>query len=303
MERIYFELAEIQGFVAVAEKLNFKAAAESVFISQPALSRRIDKLETLVGARLLERTTRHVALTEAGERFLEHARAALEELHLGVQGVSESTIRRRSVITIACVPSVAVSLLPEALRQFSDTYPDTRIRLIDEGAQEVLAAVLSGAADFGINFIGTQEPEIEFRAIYSEEYRLAVREDHPLARAESVNWESIAGERLISVAKSSGNRTLMDNALGRLERRPVVFHEATHVAGALGLVEAGLGVAAIPGLALPAGRLPGVRSIRLCNPTISRTLGLISKKGLRLQPAARALYEQMLGASNVGTQD
>ncbi len=303
MERIYFELAEIQGFVAVAEKLNFKAAADSVFISQPALSRRIDKLETLVGARLLERTTRHVALTEAGARFLEHARAALEELHLGMLGVSESTIRRRSVITIACVPSVAVSLLPEALKQFSDTHPDTRIRLIDEGAQEVLAAVLSGAADFGINFIGTQEPEIEFRAIYSEEYRLAVREDHPLAQAESASWESIADERLISVAKSSGNRTLMDNALGKLERRPVVFHEASHVAGALGLVEAGLGVAAIPGLALPAGRLPGVRSIRLRNPTVSRTLGLISKKGLRLQPAARALYEQLLRASNVGTPD
>lgn len=300
MERIFFELAEVQAFIAVADKLNFKAAADSVFISQPALSRRIDKLETQIGARLLERTTRHVALTEAGQRFLEHARAALEELQLGVQGVTESTVRRRSVITVACVPSVAFTLLPMALKEFSNGHPDTRIRLIDEGAQEVLASVLSGAADFGINFIGTQEPEIEFRAIYSEEYRLAVRDDHPLADAETVSWEQIANERFISVAKTSGNRTLMDNALGKLAKRPVAFHEAKHVAGALGLVEAGLGIAAIPALALPASAHPRVRSLRLCDPTISRTLGLITKKGQRLQAAASALYEQLLSASEVG---
>ncbi|RIX46223.1 MAG: LysR family transcriptional regulator [Rhodocyclales bacterium GT-UBC] len=296
MERISFELAEIQGFVAVAEKLNFKAAADAVFISQPALSRRIDKLEMQVGARLLERTTRHVALTEAGQRFLEHARAALEELQLGLQDISESTTRRRSVVTLACVPSVAANLLPHVLKRFAERFPDTRIRLIDEGAQEVLNSVLSGTADFGINFIGTQEPDIEFKAIHSEEYRLAVRDDHPLAQRETVSWESIADERLISVAKNSGNRSLMDNALARLNRRPVVFHEANHVAGALGLVEAGLGIAAIPGLALPATAHPRIRSIRLCEPTISRTLGLISKKGLRLQSAASALYAEFLNS-------
>ena len=303
MGRIFFELAEVQGFIAVAEKLNFKAAADSVFISQPALSRRIDKLEMQIGARLLERTTRHVALTEAGKRFLDHARAALEELELGVQGVAESTVRRRSVVTVACVPSVAFTLLPLALKQFSDRYPDTRICLIDEGAQGVLASVLSGAADFGINFIGSQEPDIEFRGIYSEEYRLAVRDDHPLAEAESVTWEQIAHERFISVAKSSGNRTLMDNALGKLSQRPVTFHEANHIAGALGLVEAGLGIAAIPGLALPASAHPRVRSVRLCDPTISRTLGLITKKGQRLQSAASALYEQLLNSSEAGQQN
>ena len=299
MERISFGLAEIQGFVAVAEKLNFKAAADALFVSQPALSRRIDKLEGQLGARLFERTTRHVALTEAGARFLEHARAALEELHFGIHGVSESRIRRSSLVTVACVPSVAVNLLPRALEQFSRAYPDTRIRLIDEGAQEVLASVISGVADFGINFIGAQEAEIEFRAIQSEEYRLAVAANHPLAGQESVNWEELADERFIAVAKSSGNRVLMDNALGSLARRPVVFHEASHVAGALGLVAAGLGVAAIPGLALPSTAHPDVHSLRLDKPTISRTLGLIAKKGVRLQTAAKALYEQLLSAGKI----
>jgi DNA-binding transcriptional LysR family regulator len=290
MERIAFDLAEIQAFVAVAEKLNFKAAADSVFISQPAFSRRIDKLETLLGTRLLERTTRHVALTEAGTQFLEHARAALEELNMGVQGISESVSRRRSLVTIAAVPSVANNLLPRILKLFAETHPNTRVRIIDEGANEVLAAVSSGGADFGLNFIGTQEPELEFEAIYTENYRLAVRKDHPLATKAALDWEEIASERFIAVAKSSGNRYLMDNALAKVGRRPVPSYEANHVSGALGLVEAGLGVAAVPDLALIGGAYPNLVGIPLENPAVTRTLGLIRLKGTRLQPAADFLY-------------
>jgi DNA-binding transcriptional LysR family regulator len=290
VERINFDLAEIQAFIAVADKLNFKAAADSVFISQPAFSRRIDKLETLLGARLLERTTRHVALTEAGEKFLEHARAALDELNIGVQGISESVSRRRSLVTVAAVPSVANNLLPRILQLFAETHPETRVRIIDEGANEVLAAVSSGRADFGLNFIGTQEPELEFEAIYTENYRLAVRKDHALAMKAAVTWDEIADERFITVAKSSGNRYLMDNALAKVARRPVPTYEANHVSGALGLVEAGLGVAAVPDLALIGGAYPSLVSIPLENPAVTRTLGLIRQKGSRLLPAADFLY-------------
>lgn len=294
MDCINFEIGEIEAFIAVAEKLNFKAAADSVFISQPALSRRIEKLEMLIGTRLVERTTRHVALTEAGTRFLEHAQAAVEELHLGIQGINESTVRRRSVVTIACVPSVASNLLPNVLKQFVGIHPHTRIRVIDEGAREVVAAVVSGEADFGLNFIGTQEPEIEFKAIYTESYRLAMPSDHALAKRESISWEEIANEPYISIAQSSGNRILMDNALARLAKRPAAQFEANHVAGVLGMVGAGLGVAAIPSLALPSGAQANIVSIPLNNPTISRTLGLIAKKGKRLQPVAQALYSHLL---------
>ena len=79
MARINFDLQELQAFVAVAERSSFRAAAEDLHLSQPALSRRIEKLETILGARLLDRTTRHVALTNVGRVFLEHARAALAE--------------------------------------------------------------------------------------------------------------------------------------------------------------------------------------------------------------------------------
>jgi DNA-binding transcriptional LysR family regulator len=93
------------------------------------------------------------------------------------------------------------------------------------------------------------------------------------------------------VAKNSGNRVLMDHALAKLARRPTIFYEANHVAGALGMVAAGLGIAAIPGLALSENTYPTVIGLTLTRPTINRTLGLIAKKGRSLQPAAAALYE------------
>ena len=89
--RINVELSEIQGFVAVAEKGSFRAAAESLFISQPALSRRIEKLEAELGSRLVERTTRRVSLTESGRQFLTHAQAVLAEMEKAVLGISERT--------------------------------------------------------------------------------------------------------------------------------------------------------------------------------------------------------------------
>lgn len=291
MKRINFELGELQAFIAVAAKLNFKAAAEGLFISQPALSRRIDKLEQSLNVRLLERTTRRVALTDTGLHFLEHAKSALEELELAMRGLSERTERRNALVTVACVPSVANHLLPGILVDFAASHPHTRIKVIDEGAQTVLAHVVAGSADFGLNFIGTQEPDIEFHPIDQERYLLAMLTSHPYAKRESVAWNELVDEKLISVAASSGNRILLDHALARVKKRPRVFYETNHVAGAMGMVEAGLGVAAVPSLTLSGDAHPSVIGVPLVKPAVTRTLGLISRKGGQLQPAAAALYD------------
>lgn len=298
--RIDFELGQLRAFITVAEKSSFNAAAQSLFISQPALSRRIDKLESALDTRLLERTTRRVSLTEAGQRFLDHARTAIEELEGAISELSENALQRSGLVTVSCVPSVANHLLPAVLSRFVEQFPRMRIRVLDESASEVLRSVVAGSADFGLNFMGSQEPDIEFRAIYKEKYILVLRRDHPMASFKSVLWEELANEKLISVSKSSGNRILLDNALARVTRRPTIFFEANHVAGVLGMAEAGLGVAAIPQSALSADSHPMLVGIPLLKPTISRTLGLIRKKGKRLTPAAEVLYG-MLRRPQAGT--
>src|SRR3982751_940503 len=107
MKRINFGLDELQAFVAVAEKASFRVAAEDLSISPPALSRRIDKLESTLGSRLLDRTTRRVSLTNVGRQFLEEARAALDGLEDAVLRLADNASLRRGQVTVACLPSVA----------------------------------------------------------------------------------------------------------------------------------------------------------------------------------------------------
>jgi len=297
MTRINFDLQELQAFVAVAERSSFRAAADDLHLSQPALSRRIEKLEAILGVRLLDRTTRHVSLTNVGRVFLERSRAALDELEGAMLGVSDLAAQLSGLVTVACVPSVAYYFLPSVLRDFTARHPRIRVRVIDDGANTVLNAVISGRADFGVNFIGTQETEVEFKPIFKENFVLAAHKDHPLARRKSVTWEDLSGERLMTVDKGSGNRLLIEAALAKSgSKRSQNAIEVSHILTLLGMVEAGLGVAAVPQLALPLTTHPTLVGIPLSQPRVSRTLGLIAKHGRALSPAANLLYEMLRNA-------
>jgi DNA-binding transcriptional LysR family regulator len=150
--------------------------------------------------------------------------------------------------------------------------------------------VSRGEADFGINFVGGQEPDIEFTPLMEEHFVAACRRDHPLAKKKRVTWTELAQYDYISVSKASGNRLLLDQALANLPGRPQSIYETQHVTTMLGLVEAGLGVAAVPSIAMPGADHPLLVSVPLFEPVISRKIGLIRRKGRSLSPAAQQLY-------------
>ncbi|CAG2159945.1 LysR family transcriptional regulator [Cupriavidus numazuensis] len=300
MSRINFGLEDLQAFVATAEKGSFRMAAEALHISQPALSRRIEKLEMTLGSRLLERTTRRVDMTHIGRQFLEEARAALDILDSAVLRLGDEVALQRGLVTVAAIPSAALHFLPHAIRRFGSQHPGVRVRVIDESANAVLASVLSGESDFGLNFVGAQEPNIEFRAIRAEPYRLALRRDHPWAGRDCIAWEELAGQRMVSVSKQSGNRALIENAIAHLKRRPTIHYEANHVVGVLALVEAGLGMAVLPGMVLPQDH-PRLCGILLVEPSVDRVLALIRRRDRPLQPAAEALYETLTSDTAAAT--
>ena len=291
--RINYDLHDLEAFVAVAERASFSQAASDLFLSQSALSRRIEKLEEGLGVKLFERTTRRVQLTNVGQAFLVNVRTALDGLEDAVLGVADLAAHRTGTVTLACVPSAVWHFLPEVLKQFSERFPRIRVRVHDESAQDVLNLVLAGEADFGINFTGAEEAEIVFDPIYEERYVLAMRHDHPLARRKKLNWKDTVRERYISVAKSSGNRSVIDAALAGVEKHPPIFCEVNHVSGVLALVEAGMGVAAVPGLSVLPGRPDTIVGVPLVNPVIHRTLGLISKRNHTMAPAARTLFDML----------
>lgn len=295
MQRIKFDLGELVAFVATADKASFRLAAESLFLSPPALSRRVERLEAALGTRLLERTTRHVELTAVGHEFLQEARRALAGLDEAVQRVDDQVKLRRGRVAIACIPSVATNLLPPVLRTFASAQPEVQVHVIDEGAQQVLDAVLRGDADFGLSFTGSQESSLRFEALTRERYVLAMPRSHPWAAREQVQWAELAGLRLVSVSHHSGNRMLLDQVMAGFADRPVAWYECNHVAGALALVEAGLGLATIPQMALRPDHAQ-VCAVPLTAPDVWRTLGLLQRRDRVLGPTAEALRQCLLEA-------
>jgi DNA-binding transcriptional LysR family regulator len=243
MSRINFDLQQLQAFVAVADRGSFRAAAEHIHLSPPALSRRIERLESILGSRLFNRTTREVELTALGRVFLDRARTAIDDLESAMLGIADIAANRSGRVTVACVPSAALYFLPRVIRSFSEQYPAIRVRLIDETMNQVLQSVLSGESDFGIGFMNTRVPGVLFEAMHSDPFVMALRRDHALARRKKLSWAELAQETLIAVARSSGNRQLLDDALTTAGLNPSYAFEVSHIATLLGMVEAGLGLA------------------------------------------------------------
>lgn len=286
-----FDLNDLLAFRALAEIGNFRKAAESVHISQPAFSRRIDKLEQALGTRLLDRTTRRVNLTAVGrdfERQLRQILDALDSTLLGIRGVAAT---RMGEVTVACVPSAVNYFLSSVIARYHDLYPKIRIKIMDDSANAVLIAVSRGEADFGLNFIGSQENDVEFKPLLDERFVAACRRDHPLAGKPHVRWAELAQYNYIAVGKSSGNRLLLDQALAGVKGQPQTTYETQHGTTALGLVEAGLGVAVVPAMAMPAADHPLLASIPLIDPVVRRKVGLIRRRSTVLSPAAQQLYD------------
>lgn len=288
---INFDLNDLLAFRAVAEFSNFRKGAESVHLSQPAFSRRIEKLESALGVRLLERTTRRVSLTTVGRDFERHVRQLLDDLDSTLLGIRGAAATRMGEVTIACVPSAVYYYLPQVLGRFRTLNPRVRVKVFDAGANDVLEAVARGDADFGINFIGAQEGDLEFKTLREERFVAACRRDHPLARQKRVSWAQLSQFDFITVGRASGNRLLMEQALLGVTERPQSVYETQHVTTVLGLVEAGLGVAAVPSLAMPAANHPLLVSLPLVEPTVTRKIGLIRRRKRPLSPAAQQLFD------------
>ncbi|UQY34102.1 LysR family transcriptional regulator [Pseudomonas fulva] len=289
-----YELQDLRAFVKIAEFGNFHEAANAIHLSQPALTRRMQKLEEGLGTQLLDRTTRRVSLTAVGRDFLPKARRLLDDFERSILGIRELAERQSGQVTLACIPTAAFYFLPTVIREFNRQYPKIRIRILDLSAHEGLEAVLRGEADFGINMLSGQHAEIDFTPLVNEPFVLACRRDHPLAEQPQVAWRELSDYRLIGVGRLSGNRVLLDHGLAHLDWRPSWFYEVQHLSTSLGMVEAGLGIAAMPSLAMPAEDHPILVQRPLVDPVISRTLGLVRRHGSSLSPAAEQFVDTLL---------
>jgi DNA-binding transcriptional LysR family regulator len=281
----------VQAFIAVADQQSFQKAGDVLHITQTALTRRLQNLEALLGVKLVERTTRSVALTHLGRDFLPHARRLLEDLTAALVEIRETGKAQRGDVSIACVPTVGVQYLPRIIQEYAARFPNNRIKILDHASSGVAAAVLRREAEFGIHLLGAHHPELESVPLLEDEFVLICRDDHPLARRKKLSWKQLEPHPLIFAGQVSANRSLLDLAPGMGDLRLQSFYEVQRSSTAVGLVAEGVAAAVVPRLAMQKGAYPRLRIIALTDPVVSRTLGLVSRKTAHLSPAAQALYD------------
>ena len=152
------------------------------------------------------------------------------------------------------------NILPSAIASFRQAGHAARVIISDLSANEVLESVQDGDSDFGINFIGAQEPGLDFRILMDDQFVLALNRRDPLAEQGRVRWADINEDRFIAVWMGSGNRMLIDGALARARQTLRWTYEVRHLSTALALVEANVGMTALPASVVPASDHPLVVS-------------------------------------------
>jgi DNA-binding transcriptional LysR family regulator len=284
-----FDLLGLAAFLSIAERGSFHRAAAHLGITQTALSHRIKKFEEQICEKLFIRTTRQVTLTPAGQALLPKARHLLDEAQNLFDGLGARAAVRQERLAIGCLASAATHLLPGAIAEFRATYPAMAIRIYDNAASAIAERVQNGEAEFGITILGAGRWDLDVRPIAKEPFVLICPAGHAFARRRAVNWFELEGVPLIRVSPQTGNRLLIDDALGPRAETMSWRYEVQHVASAVALVTAGAGLTVLPRLVLDFAGKPGLAAVTLRKPGIFRTLGAVTRRGVPLSAPAEAL--------------
>lgn len=277
---------QIQAFLAVAERRSFSRAAEDLNLSQPALSERVRELETSLGLKLFSRTTRSVQLTSDGERLLTRAQRAIGELDSIVLELQDRAALRRGSVSIACVPAVAAYLVPQAIARFRSIHPGVKVELSELTSAEVEARVLDGTADFGICGQAERKRELDRTLIAKDPFVALVTLDHPLAKRKWITLAMMQRYPLVVMRRGSNVRSTLEEAFDAARLRLQPAYETTHHYSVLGMVEAGLGIGALPLMTVAALPRSNVSTVRIAKPAIEREIGIVTKRGIAASPAA-----------------
>lgn len=286
-------LRQLQAFAAVAETKNFTRAAQRLHIAQSAISLLVKELESDLGVRLLDRTTRHVELTDPGVEFRSYAEKLIGDLEHAVRHTQELVERKRGRIAVAAPPFLATVLLPRAISEFQKEFPGVRIVLIDARTDQIVARVKSGEADIGVGTFASDEDGITRSLLGRDELLVFCPRRHPLAAARRPTWSDLAGLPAIALSRESGIRGLVEKGYAAAQSTLAPVYEVAQITTALALVEAGLGISVLPTYALAASSSRHVAARTLSAPVIARDVSVISCLG-RTPPPATSEFVQRL---------
>ncbi|HLH65345.1 MAG TPA: LysR family transcriptional regulator [Solirubrobacteraceae bacterium] len=286
------ELRQLRYLVALAEELNFTRAAANEHVAQPALSQQIRRLEEETGLALVERTTRHVSLTEAGELLVVRARRVLAELDAA--RIELQALRGMDIghVTIGAMHTMGPVDLSLALAAFHDLHPNVGLTVREQSSEEMAEMLRVDELDLAFLSV-TERVEshgLGLHQLVSEELVVVLPVDHALRRRRQVRMAELAGEQFISFREGARLRELLVGAAHSAGFEPRITLESNETQRIRRLVARGLGVAILPRSDVES---PGaeVATASLVEPSLRRDITLAWREGRRLTPAAAAFLE------------
>ena len=293
------EVHQLRYFVTAARVGTITRAAENLYVSQPALSEQVRKLERELGTALFERLGRRLVLTAAGEALLPHAERALFEVEEGRMRVREVLGLRRGRVAVGIIPSVAANLLPETLAAFRRGHPGVELVLREEPSAICERMVHAGELDLAVIRLPAGRRDLEYRSLAAEQMVALVASTHRLAGRRTVQTLELAEEDFVAVKPGSGMRELMVDVCRQAGFEPRITVESSQLISVLGLVQAGVGVTILSHMA--AG--PASHKLVIDDAWAQRELAICYRARQPLSPAAIALMDLLLDAGRRQGED
>ena len=286
-------LRQLRAFLAVTRTGSFTLAAESLYITQSALSGLIKELEQVLGVRLFDRSTRRIQMSEVGRGIYPLIEKILADLDGALDEVANIKALKRGVVRVAAPQLMACTLLPEVISAFARDFPNITVRLTDCAVESVTSRVFSGEVDLGIGPERDPNSDIDATLLFELPFHAVFHREHPLANAHSVRWSELADYPLITLQGQFTERLSIDlhNTMRELDLNPNAT--VTFMSTALSMVSAGLGATICSPYAASLVHLYGLSMRLLVAPEIFRRFYIFTRNGRSLSPAAEAFRNHL----------
>jgi LysR family carnitine catabolism transcriptional activator len=281
-----FTSRQFRAFLLVAQHRSFSRAAEALYITPSGLSVLIRELESQLGFRLFNRTTRHVGLTTHGSELLGVVQQGLEKLDAGVSRVGRMAAEASMSLTVGAPQLIAAYVLPEAIKEFRTYRPDIRIRVFDVGGDAVTQMVEAGKLDMSLGAFFKPASGIRRTPLFRFSLMVLCPDNDPTLRRASITWSALKGERLITRTASQPIQQFIDKHLARIGVVLDPYAVFNYLDTQIAMVEAGEGIAIVPSFVLPACRNRKLTLSRLVNPVVNLDFSWITNRGRKLPPGA-----------------
>lgn len=273
-------LRQLAYLVELAERLNFRAAAEAQFVTQSTLSAGIKELENLLGVQLVERDKRHVRLTAVGEEVTARARQLLAAA-TDLAEVARSAAQPLSgPLRLGAIPTIAPFLFPEVLPALRRAHRELKLYLREDLTERLLERLGAGGLDIALIALPYETGDLHVRELFRDEFCFVTREDDPASKEKEISVRKLDTGNILLLEEG---HCLRDHAIAACGPRRASWEskvEATSLYTLIQMVEGGLGSTLLPTLAIRAGLLKGTRLVArpFASPAPARTLALATRR-------------------------